>query len=161
MLKFRQGKKILFCSNYLWQCNSMKVSSAPVWLFRQCECETQNICFQADLVFMRNPKTTSRMVESKRHNSKQLEKKHLISSKSVTSISALILCPAVRSPFLSPALWTDFDLFIMEQKVVLITGCSSGIGLGLAIHLASDPYKTYKGKYYTEWVMCCISILFL
>ncbi|GAA6076732.1 estradiol 17-beta-dehydrogenase 1, partial [Tachysurus ichikawai] len=32
----------------------------------------------------------------------------------------------------------------MEQKVVLITGCSSGIGLSLAIHLASDPSKTYK-----------------
>ncbi|KAF4093025.1 hypothetical protein AMELA_G00027520 [Ameiurus melas] len=32
----------------------------------------------------------------------------------------------------------------MEQKIVLITGCSSGIGLSLAIHLASDPSKTYK-----------------
>nr|AIZ03371.1 17beta-hydroxysteroid dehydrogenase 1 [Clarias batrachus] len=32
----------------------------------------------------------------------------------------------------------------MEWKVVLITGCSSGIGLSLAIHLASDPSKTYK-----------------
>ncbi|XP_030649812.1 17-beta-hydroxysteroid dehydrogenase type 1 [Chanos chanos] len=32
----------------------------------------------------------------------------------------------------------------MEQRVVLITGCSSGIGLSLAVHLASDPSKTYK-----------------
>ncbi|XP_066497713.1 estradiol 17-beta-dehydrogenase 1 isoform X2 [Hoplias malabaricus] len=32
----------------------------------------------------------------------------------------------------------------MEQKVVLITGCSSGIGLSLAVHLASDPTKAYK-----------------
>ncbi|KAJ8253756.1 hypothetical protein COCON_G00203680 [Conger conger] len=32
----------------------------------------------------------------------------------------------------------------MEQRVVLITGCSSGIGLSLAVHLASDPAKSYK-----------------
>ncbi|XP_051995980.1 estradiol 17-beta-dehydrogenase 1 [Xyrauchen texanus] len=32
----------------------------------------------------------------------------------------------------------------MEQKVVLITGCSSGIGLSLAVHLASNPSKAYK-----------------
>ncbi|KAM3863804.1 estradiol 17-beta-dehydrogenase 1-like [Diretmus argenteus] len=32
----------------------------------------------------------------------------------------------------------------MDQKVVLITGCSSGIGLSLAVRLASDPDKTYK-----------------
>uniref|UniRef100_A0A3P8YU67 Estradiol 17-beta-dehydrogenase n=2 Tax=Esox lucius TaxID=8010 RepID=A0A3P8YU67_ESOLU len=32
----------------------------------------------------------------------------------------------------------------MEQIVVLITGCSSGIGLSLAVRLASDPAKTYK-----------------
>ncbi|KAJ7992360.1 hypothetical protein DPEC_G00277710 [Dallia pectoralis] len=32
----------------------------------------------------------------------------------------------------------------MEQVVVLITGCSSGIGLSLAVCLASDPAKTYK-----------------
>lgn len=34
----------------------------------------------------------------------------------------------------------------MEKKVVLITGCSSGIGLSLAVRLASDPDKTYKGN---------------
>ncbi|KAM6957614.1 17-beta-hydroxysteroid dehydrogenase type 1 [Aplochiton taeniatus] len=32
----------------------------------------------------------------------------------------------------------------MDQTVVLITGCSSGIGLSLAVRLASDPAKTYK-----------------
>ncbi|XP_071390329.1 17-beta-hydroxysteroid dehydrogenase type 1 [Centroberyx affinis] len=32
----------------------------------------------------------------------------------------------------------------MDQKVVLITGCSSGIGLSLAVRLASHPDKTYK-----------------
>ncbi|XP_067453178.1 estradiol 17-beta-dehydrogenase 1 isoform X2 [Thunnus thynnus] len=32
----------------------------------------------------------------------------------------------------------------MDKKVVLITGCSSGIGLSLAVRLASDPDKTYK-----------------
>lgn len=33
----------------------------------------------------------------------------------------------------------------MDKKVVLITGCSSGIGLSLAVRLASDPDKTFKG----------------
>ncbi|KAF7199140.1 17-beta-hydroxysteroid dehydrogenase type 1 [Nothobranchius furzeri] len=32
----------------------------------------------------------------------------------------------------------------MEKKVVLITGCSSGIGLSLAVRLASEPSKTFK-----------------
>ncbi|XP_056144541.1 estradiol 17-beta-dehydrogenase 1 [Lampris incognitus] len=32
----------------------------------------------------------------------------------------------------------------MAQKVVVITGCSSGIGLSLAVRLASNPDKTYK-----------------
>ncbi|XP_048847372.1 estradiol 17-beta-dehydrogenase 1 [Brienomyrus brachyistius] len=32
----------------------------------------------------------------------------------------------------------------MDQTVVLITGCSSGIGLSLAVRLASDPSKIYK-----------------
>uniref|UniRef100_A0A3Q1B7R6 Estradiol 17-beta-dehydrogenase n=2 Tax=Amphiprion ocellaris TaxID=80972 RepID=A0A3Q1B7R6_AMPOC len=32
----------------------------------------------------------------------------------------------------------------MDKKVVLITGCSSGIGLSLAVRLASDPDKRFK-----------------
>ncbi|KAM9784937.1 estradiol 17-beta-dehydrogenase 1 isoform X1 [Syngnathus typhle] len=32
----------------------------------------------------------------------------------------------------------------MDKKVVLITGCSSGIGLSLAVRLASDPEQTFK-----------------
>ncbi|KAL4657786.1 estradiol 17-beta-dehydrogenase 1 isoform X2 [Arapaima gigas] len=32
----------------------------------------------------------------------------------------------------------------MERAVVLITGCSSGIGLSLAVRLASDPSRAYK-----------------
>uniref|UniRef100_A0A3B5RCU4 Estradiol 17-beta-dehydrogenase n=1 Tax=Xiphophorus maculatus TaxID=8083 RepID=A0A3B5RCU4_XIPMA len=32
----------------------------------------------------------------------------------------------------------------MEKKVVLITGCSSGIGLSLAVRLASDTSKVFK-----------------
>ncbi|KAK2833179.1 hypothetical protein Q5P01_017068 [Channa striata] len=32
----------------------------------------------------------------------------------------------------------------MDKTVVLITGCSSGIGLSLAVRLASDPDRTYK-----------------
>lgn len=36
----------------------------------------------------------------------------------------------------------------MDKKVVLITGCSSGIGLSLAVRLASDPDKTFKGNRY-------------
>lgn len=34
----------------------------------------------------------------------------------------------------------------MDKKVVLITGCSSGIGLSLAVRLASDPEKAFKGN---------------
>lgn len=34
----------------------------------------------------------------------------------------------------------------MDAKVVLITGCSSGIGLSLAVRLASDPQKAFKGN---------------
>lgn len=35
----------------------------------------------------------------------------------------------------------------MDKKVVLITGCSSGIGLSLAVRLASDPEHTFKGEW--------------
>lgn len=32
------------------------------------------------------------------------------------------------------------------QKVVLITGCSSGIGLRMAVMLANDEQKRYHGR---------------
>ena len=34
----------------------------------------------------------------------------------------------------------------MNQKVVLITGCSSGIGLALAVRIAKDEKKRFMGK---------------
>lgn len=40
----------------------------------------------------------------------------------------------------------------MDAKVVLITGCSSGIGLSLAVRLASDPQKAFKGNQN----LCCL-----
>nr|UGO02005.1 hydroxysteroid 17-beta dehydrogenase 1 [Trachinotus anak] len=48
----------------------------------------------------------------------------------------------------------------MDKKVVLITGCSSGIGLSLAVRLASDPDKTFKDNsphLHTMMDLCCIS----
>lgn len=37
----------------------------------------------------------------------------------------------------------------MIQKVVLITGCSSGIGLALAVRIAKDEKKRFMGKFDT------------
>lgn len=34
----------------------------------------------------------------------------------------------------------------MNQKTVLITGCSSGIGLALATHIAKDEKKRFMGE---------------
>lgn len=48
----------------------------------------------------------------------------------------------------------------MDKKVVLITGCSSGIGLSLAVRLASDPDKAFKGnssQHLPTIVLHCIS----
>ncbi|CDQ95769.1 unnamed protein product [Oncorhynchus mykiss] len=36
------------------------------------------------------------------------------------------------------------------QKVVLITGCSSGIGLRMAVMLAKDEKQRYHGKRVTS-----------
>lgn len=36
------------------------------------------------------------------------------------------------------------------QKVVLITGCSSGIGLRIAVMLAEDEKQRYHGGYMSE-----------
>lgn len=41
------------------------------------------------------------------------------------------------------------------QKVVLITGCSSGIGLRMAVMLAEDEQKRYHGK--CTWMCVCVS----
>lgn len=41
----------------------------------------------------------------------------------------------------------------MNQKIVLITGCSSGIGLALAVRIAKDEKKRFIGKLMgTLWV---------
>lgn len=40
----------------------------------------------------------------------------------------------------------------MEKTTVLITGCSSGIGLGLAVRLAADDSRRFKGKGMMLWV---------
>ncbi len=34
----------------------------------------------------------------------------------------------------------------MNQKAVLVTGCSSGIGLALAVRLAKDEKNRFMGK---------------
>ena len=34
-----------------------------------------------------------------------------------------------------------------QPRTVLISGCSSGIGLELAVQLAQDPRQRYQGKY--------------
>lgn len=47
----------------------------------------------------------------------------------------------------------------MDAKVVLITGCSSGIGLSLAVQLASDPQKAFKGNqscHRPVKIICCV-----
>lgn len=40
----------------------------------------------------------------------------------------------------------NLPLETMSQKVVLITGCSSGIGLALAARIAKDEKKRFMGK---------------
>lgn len=46
----------------------------------------------------------------------------------------------------SPAFPGSLPVHIpMDRTVVLITGCSSGIGLHLALRLASDPSQSFKG----------------
>lgn len=51
-----------------------------------------------------------------------------------------------------------------EQKVVLITGCSSGIGLRIAVLLARDDQKRYHGKrahlrrFSVQTSICCLFI---
>lgn len=46
----------------------------------------------------------------------------------------------------SSSLLSSWSVRTMDAKVVLITGCSSGIGLSLAVRLASDPQKAFKGN---------------
>lgn len=51
----------------------------------------------------------------------------------------------------------------MERTTVLITGCSSGIGLGLAARLAADTTRRFKGKGYLggssspRWARQCLT----
>lgn len=40
------------------------------------------------------------------------------------------------------------------QKVVLITGCSSGIGLRMAVMLAKDEQKRYHGRRTLDEAVC-------
>lgn len=49
---------------------------------------------------------------------------------------------------LLPSIKQQRYLFLdrMTQKVVLITGCSSGIGLSLAARIAKDEKKRFMGK---------------
>lgn len=63
---------------------------------------------------------------------------------------------AVSSSLCSTGSFNVGELGSMDKKVVLITGCSSGIGLSLAVRLASDPDKTFKGN-----PSCvCVNLLF-
>ena len=53
---------------------------------------------------------------------------------------------SVDLTWLSRSLLKQEDAGSMDKRVVLITGCSSGIGLSLAVRLASDPDKKFKGN---------------
>lgn len=57
------------------------------------------------------------------------------------------------SLFPSAPLLSSGSVRTMDAKVVVITGCSSGIGLSLAVRLASDPQKAFKGNQVT---ICCV-----
>lgn len=63
---------------------------------------------------------------------------------------------AVSSSLCSIGSFNVGELGSMDKKVVLITGCSSGIGLSLAVRLASDPDKTFKGNQ----SCVCVNLLF-
>lgn len=63
---------------------------------------------------------------------------------------------AVSSSLCSIGSFNIGELGSMDKKVVLITGCSSGIGLSLAVRLASDPDKTFKGNH----SCVCVNLLF-
>jgi hypothetical protein len=46
-----------------------------------------------------------------------------------------------------------------QQRTVLISGCSSGIGLELALQLAHDPRQRYQGKATASGTVYCHSLL--
>ncbi|XP_046533286.1 17-beta-hydroxysteroid dehydrogenase type 1 isoform X3 [Equus quagga] len=56
------------------------------------------------------------------------------------SIPRIRTSPETRAQHSQPLL----DRRLMDRTIVLITGCSSGIGLHLALRLASDPSRSFK-----------------
>lgn len=52
----------------------------------------------------------------------------------------------IQGPFGAGTLGATDNMAQPGQKVVLITGCSSGIGLRIAVLLAKDPQQRYYGK---------------
>ena len=63
---------------------------------------------------------------------------HLNTNLLVTNTAS---CKGIQFRHQRPGLNTTFK---MSQRVVLITGCSTGIGYALAILLAKDPNKSFK-----------------
>ncbi|XP_070081743.1 17-beta-hydroxysteroid dehydrogenase type 1 isoform X1 [Equus caballus] len=56
------------------------------------------------------------------------------------SVPRIRTSPETRAQHSQPLL----DRRLMDRTIVLITGCSSGIGLHLALRLASDPSRSFK-----------------
>lgn len=72
-----------------------------------------------------------------------------------SSTTAHLLFPSFCSLDLRDKHWAG----TMSQKVVLITGCSSGIGLALAVRIAKDEKKRFMGKCAIFWKKSFVYIL--